>query len=774
MLLNKIFYILIFLSFSLVINGQNCAITIKGKVVDSDTQDPLEAVSIYIQEAKVGAITDKDGRFSINQICPGDYHIVFSHIGCETIQDFVSISSDTSLVKSMEHSAHVLHHVVVKGQAQNESSQHTEFINEQDIQDRSNESLASMLETITGVSTIKNGSGISKPVVHGLYGNRLTILNNGVSQSGQQWGADHAPEIDAQTAGNIRVVKGTSSLEYLGANLGSVILIEPKKIGKEPHLHGRFSYFHETNGRNNGVNFQAQQYTKFAGLKINTSYKKAGDRKSARYFLNNTGNEELNFALQLEKNISDHWFIDLYASTFNSKLGVLRGSIIGNTTDLEEALSRDIPLFTDDQFSYNIDVPRQGVSHHLIKLKSKYFFNDTRWLETTIAGQYNNRKEFDLRKNGKSDIPALSLQQLTLFSEIIYQQEWDNDFSWKSGIQHQFIDNTNNPETEVLPLIPDYFSYETGLYSVISKKIKNHFFDFGLRYDNALQNVVFLSNSFPREVLRFSNDFHNFGTSIGYLYSINEHLALNANVGYSSRNPAVNELYSGGLHQSVSGIEEGDPDLNLEKAIKTTMGFDANISHFSIEALAYYQRINDYIYLQPQDELRLTIRGAFPVFKYEQTNAELLGLDISSRIEFSEHFYSEIKYSFLQANDLSNSLSLINIPSNNAFGSLVYQFKRPITILNLKFENVELQLDNTYVFQRKSISIEQDFVLPPPSYNLLGANIVAEVQIKNTRWRLTAKVDNMLNVQYRDYLNRQRYFADDLGINATFGIAMKF
>lgn len=37
---------------------------------------------------------------------------------------------------------------------------------------------------------------LPNPVIHGLHSNRILILNNEVRQEGQQWGADHAPEID--------------------------------------------------------------------------------------------------------------------------------------------------------------------------------------------------------------------------------------------------------------------------------------------------------------------------------------------------------------------------------------------------------------------------------------------------------------------------------------------------------------------------------------------------------------------------------------------------
>ncbi len=60
------------------------------------------------------------------------------------------------------------------------------------------------------------------------------------------------------------------------------------------------------------------------------------------------------------------------------------------------------------------------------------------------------------------------------------------------------------------------------------------------------------------------------------------------------------------------------------------------------------------------------------------------------------------------------------------------------------------------------------------AYDFLKVISIGKKQLKKTRFRFTAKVDKLLNVAYRDYLNCQGYFADDLGINATFGIRLKF
>jgi iron complex outermembrane receptor protein len=766
-----IFYILLLplLGFS-----QDCSLNLSGYIKGSDTGLPLEIVNVSISETQ-GIYTDSTGFFQISNLCEGAYHITLSHIGCESKRVFVQLSTDTTLHLTLNHSSNLLNDIVIIGKTPPNTTQNTNIIKQQNITDNASKNLSNMLESVIGVSTLKNGSGISKPVVHGLYGNRLTLLNNGVSQSGQQWGNDHSPEIDPLIANKIKVVKGTSALEYLGSNLGSVILIEPKRIEREPHLHGGLNYFFETNGLGNGLNLHLQQYNPKLAWKINTTFKKSGDKKTPNYYLNNTGNQELNLALQLEKAFSKKLSTELYFSTFNTELGVLRGSHIGNLTDLEDALTRETPFFTENDFSYKIDAPKQSVQHHLLKIHAQYFINDTQWLDFTLAGQLNNRKEFDIRRGGRSDTPALSLEQYSYFFETKYQKEFKNKLKFKSGFQLNITDNTNNPETGILPLIPDYLSYKTGLYALVSKQLTKSFFEIGLRYDNVQQNVITITRSVPRKIISYDNAFHNFAVSGGWVYSASNNVSFSYNVGLASRNPAINELYSSGLHQGVSGIEEGSIDLKIEKSLKNTFGFNGSINEFfSLETLLYYQRVSDFIYLNPQDEIRLTIRGAFPVFKYEQTDAEIYGLDISTKIQLNKSLHTKVDYSFIKATNLSENLPLINFPSNNIRASISYEFSKPITIGTKSLENLIIELTNQYVFMQKNILEGQDFVLPPDDYNLFGFKIATDIQLKKTRLRLSTRIDNIFNVSYRDYLNRQRYFADDLGRNIVFGVNLKF
>ena len=765
-----------FIIAGLTINAQDCNFKIKGSVIDEAPNTPLSYVNIFIQELGHGTTSDDEGKFTFNNICAGEYHLTFSHIGCEGERMHLDLISDTTLLVLLSHTPTSLGAVTIEGKRDKFVNQPNLSVNRQTIEDNAHQNLSSLIENEAGVHLLKNGNGISKPVIHGLYGNRMIILNNGIIQSGQQWGNDHSPEIDPFAADKITVLKGTSAIEYGGGNLGSVILVEPKRIEREPHLHGQVNYSFETNGRGHNVNARLGKYSPTIAWRLNGTFKKYGDKKSAEYFLNNTGSQEVSFALQLEKSIQDKLFIDFYASSFNTELGVLRGSHIGNQEDLDRALIAEVPFFTEPDFSYTIEAPRQKVSHQLAKVKAKYFFKDDQILECILAGQINDRKEFDIRRGERSDIPALSLTQFTFNAEVNYTQTLSNNWKFKIGNQHIVTDNTNNPETDILPLIPDYSSWKNGLFTTLSKQIEKSNFNLGIRYDYELQNVIRIEGGVEKEIVRYKNKFSNVGGLVAWKFDFSKAQSISWNAGYAVRNPAINELYSNGLHQGVSGIEEGDINLLTEKALKNTLEYKwTPNAYFSFNTLVYHQYFKDYIFLNPTDEIRQTIRGFFPVFKYEQTDATISGVDISTQFTIGHSFFGLLKYSHLRGTDTSNDLPLVFMPPNSFFGSLNYRLNKTLTLSKkVRMEDTELEVYNRYVLRQNNITIDQDFVEPPPAYNLIGLKFSTNILSSSSKMRCFVKADNLLNVKYRDYLNRQRYFADDIGLSLSFGVNVKF
>lgn len=763
-------YILFLFSLSGNAIGQECDLILSGNVLDKGSNISLHFSNIYIQEAGVGTVTDSLGNFQFRNLCPGKYHLEISHIGCEPKMCYFEMDQDTVLKIYLHHHAELLDEVVVHGHREDNTSQTSATISAEVIAKEGNKNLTDLLENITGVSSLKNGSGISKPVIHGLFGNRVAILNNGVAQAGQQWGNDHAPEIDPFSANHLSVVKGASALAYPGNSLGSVVLVEAGDFEDDPHLKGNVNYIYQTNGRGHSLNGKLEQNTDWAAWRINGTFKKRGDTHAPDYFLTNTGNQETNFSAQLEKQFSTRLKSKLYYSLFNAEIGILRGSHIGNTTDLERALESEVPFFTADTFSYIINAPRQKVQHHLLKFESKYFLSENAALNFKYGGQLNNRKEFDVRRGGRTETPALHLNQYQHFFETVFNQEYRNGMLLKSGVQFNLVDNGNIPGTGILPLIPNYLSYQPSGFVILRKEAKKWFWEAGGRYDMKMYDVTAVSNTIPRVFEYFDHQYHNYAFSGGAKYKFSKSLKASLNLGHMLRAPEINELYSAGLHQGVSGIEEGSRDLTAEMSTKLVGSIDWFFrKKLFIQALGYYQQIDDFIYLQPQSEFRLTIRGAFPVFLYEQTDATIYGTDLQLTFEPTQRLKIVNKYAVVRGMDRTNDLPLINIPADNFSTAWQYNFKS-----SDRFKNPFLSLSGKYVRRQCRLEEGQDFAPTPDEYFLLNASIGTTVSAGHSSFDVSISGENLLNTSYRDYLNRLRYFADDLGRNVSLRVNWKF
>ncbi len=752
--------------------AQDCNITLTGVILDKGTNIPLEYSTIFLENLGEGTVCDKNGFFEIKNICPAEYHVQVSHIGCQSEEYFIKIEKDTSLKIYLSHHSELLDEVVIHGSHEDNSTESSQTISRADIANESNKNLSDILENITGVSVLKNGSGISKPVVHGLFGNRVTILNNGISQTGQQWGNDHAPEIDPFVADHLSVVKGASALAYGGNSLGSVVLVETDKIQEDPHLHGEVNYTLQTNGWGHTLNSVIEKNSNWAAWRLTGTLKRQGDSRAPGYFLTNTGKQENNLALQVEKQFNPKWKTDFYYSLFNTKIGILQGSHIGNLTDLEEAIGRDKPFSIKDNFSYNITFPRQEVTHHLVKTEAKYLMEDEKIIKFKYGGQLNNRKEFDIRRGGDSDRPTLSLSLYSHNLEAAYNGLVGEKIFLKAGVQYEMIDNGNNSGTGVSPLIPNYRSYQTSTYWIVQNDQADEWlFEFGGRFSLKQLTVKRFTRTLPKQLEVIDHLFQNYALSTGFRWKKNDFFKTNFNIGYLLRAPEVNELYSFGLHQGVSGIEEGNENMNVEKSLKALLSLDFRIQDkLFIQTLGYFQNVQDFIFLEPQEEFRLTIRGAFPVFLYKQTDANIAGVDLLLKYEPKQNLNFIAKYALVRGYDLTNDLGLVNIPSDNIFSSMTYTFKD-----KEKWKNNFLTINGRYVFQQKRITVpSQDFLSPPDDYFLLGLQVGTNYEWNESNLKISLRTENLLDTTYRDYLNRLRYFADENGINVSLNLNYRF
>jgi hypothetical protein len=159
--------------------------------------------------------------------------------------------------------------------------------------------LTDYLKKMAGVSSIQTGPSIMKPVIHGMHSQRVVIMNAGIRQEGQQWGSEHAPEIDPFIADRLTVVKGASSIRYGSDAVGGVILVEPRKLPHEPGLQAELNLVGMSNGRQGIASGLVEQHLgKFFDVcwRLQGTVKHAGNLSTPDLILENTAFREYNWS----------------------------------------------------------------------------------------------------------------------------------------------------------------------------------------------------------------------------------------------------------------------------------------------------------------------------------------------------------------------------------------------------------------------------------------------------------------------------------------------
>ncbi|MHA7099358.1 TonB-dependent receptor [Roseivirga pacifica] len=791
-LLNPLFFSLLLISaFSL--NAQKyCTYNVSGVVKSSEDGSTLPLATLEFVINEKSAITDVEGKFEMKELCQSNIQIRIRYVGFETlIKDYTLKTGNNELEILLDPSSQSLDEVTIEGEKAEEiASLQLSKIGAEEINKAPAKSLGEVLSEFTGVNVLQTGPTIAKPVIHGLHSNRILILNNGIRQEGQQWGQEHAPEIDPFVANNLELIKGAAAVKYGADAIGGVILVNPDDLPSEAGISGKASLIGASNnGLYSGSGLLEGGFKGIDGLgwRVQGTYKRAGDAKAADYRLTNTGMKELNYSVGLGYHKADGG-AELFYSSFSAEYGILRSAHIGNLTDLENAIGSDRPLFIED-FSYDINNPYQDVKHQLLKANAHKTVEGLGEFNVQYGFQHNNRKEFDVRRGGRSETPSLSLDLYTHTVELDLNFTAGEYWRGDAGFSFMYQNNENNPETGIRPLIPDFENWTGGAHGIMRYVRDKYELEAGVRYD--MKHYLVKRFDQNNQLQKPEFDFNNVTGSIGGLFYLQNSWMFRTNVGTAWRAPHVNELYSEGLHHGAAAIEEGNDQLVSEKAVKWINTLSKQTTKWRMEFTAYYNLINDYIYLRPED-VALTIRGAFPVLRYQQTDASFIGFDTDFEYQVANPSTISAKLSYIRAEDLNTNAPLINIPASQAQLGYEHKFasqKLVEPFVRLDMIGVARQWNDPRVVTiaeiREADQNDEDLFATDGSIfdimevpdGYVNFNISAGFGIPTKSGNpidVFLSVENALNNSYRNYLNRFRYYADDIGRNVSLRINYSF
>ncbi len=483
--------------------------------------------------------------------------------------------------------------------------------------------LGELLDGLPGVSNSDFGPGVGRPVVRGLQGSRVQVLQDGLPVADvSREGADHAIALDPGSAEQVEIFRGPSTLLYGSGAAGGVINVVSRRFSPESgdgfRVDGRGAFGFNGNDKQGRLGIEAPLAEAFVlradyGIRRTDNF----DIKGFQELGSTAGNEGELLASAIEQDSAsvtglvrgDWGFFGLGLSYLDSQYAIPklfdpRPPALGGLSDHFDQINMESLRFDMRGTWLN---PAAGLSAARIKLsytefdqeEAEVFFTRTPEggvFDRTVTEAVFDNTEWDARLE-------LVHQPIANWRGVFGLHFNDRDFVADDprGADRGFYVRPNESRTlaaflvEELPT--DFGRLELG--ARIERVRSNPQDVFGYRVAGVtLADGSFLA--FPEQL--GSASFTPFSVSAGALFDVGAEHHIRANLTRSERAPSPEQLFAFGRHPSAGTFEIGDPELGKETYTNVELGFDRHAGPLRFDITAFYNRVNDFIYLASEDD----------------------------------------------------------------------------------------------------------------------------------------------------------------------------
>ncbi len=768
---------------------------------------PVGNASVYIEDLKLGALTDTGGTFSFNRIPAGTYVIEVHAVGYAVKAEKVTIKGAMSHDFILTPASYEQQEVVVTGTSSASNLMATPQaiteVSHDDLMQTTSTNIIDALKNIPGVDGISDGQSIAKPTIRGLGGNRVVTLSNGVRQEGQQWGDEFGIEVDQNAVDRVEILKGPASLVYGSDAISGVINLLPEKTVEEGTVKGDVLYNYQTNnGLMNGAAHVAGNLKgiSFSG-RVDNTMAHAYQNKNDGYVFNS---QFSNFNTDGSIGIHRKWgYSELHYSYFELRTGIAEGAKDEESHFLKSAVDEhggpiEVAATNQELRSYTPFVINQLVKHNKLVWDNSVSLGKGGRLTGTFAMQDNSRQE-------NNDITTPNTSNIwyhlnTYNYDLRYiSPEWNNfNFTVGANGMYQKSDNKGT-----LLLVPEYDLFDFGGFAIANKKAGKFNINAGVRYqmrtfnghDNYIDSNGNQLNAGDADAIHrftaFSTNFNGFAGSVGATFQATKNFYLKANVSSGWRAPNVAEAGSNGIKDGTSVYEIGDANVKPEQSMQFdfTPGFHSK--DFTAEVSFFYNNISNFIYQKQltgadgTDSLNNSTPGfeGAPVFKYSQTDAVLTGGEASFDVHPSGAKWLDwyTGFSVVDAR-LKNVPDSENVLPFTPPARLRTEFTFNAGKIGKTLANSYFRIGLNYSFEQKRVyngsikynGFDHEFLGDDgkidvlPAYALLNVGIGTDIMSHGRKaCSVFVNVTNVTDEGYIDYMSRYKYALNMVNGNAT-------
>lgn len=719
--------------------------TVRGTVTDS-AGTPIADVQVVVNRLNRVAVTNDSGRFFFAGLPAGAYHLTAIQLGYRPGHTDVVVASDgpdltVRITMGRAPSITQLSAVQVTatpiGTDPRDVAQSTTEISAAQLSRNLSGTVAQTLANEPGISVRYNGPAASSPVIRGMTGERILVL-----QDGQRAGdlastsSDHGVSIDPLTAQRIEVVRGPASLLYGNNALGGVVNVISNDLPTSipEHVDGY-------------VNASAESATPGAATAIGVTIP-----VGSTLALVGRGQVRRGGDLRMGRGLT------LANSYFRNRSAVGGASYVGSAASaglLYRNYAFDYGLPSADDDGAHIEGARHELNARAELTAPPSLFTSLRlngtaqWYEhdeVEPSGEIGTR--FNL---GTQTVDALGR---TAFGRVNGAIGASGTFRQYSATGEEALTPAANSNGAGI------FVYEeVPLSAIDDSHARAPHLQFGARFD--LHRIESRSGD-PKFGPGRSLEFNNFSGSVGVNLPLAPGVSLGLSAARAFRAPTVEELFSNAFHAAAGTYDVGNPALRSE----TNQGVDAVLraegARVTAQVSGYLNQIADYI--APTIVKDTIIDEAdgpatVPLNRFSQADATIRGVEGRVEVEVLPRTVVGVMGDALSGRFVDG-------------GALPYMPPARIGGL-VRYDGALLVLDAEYrhAFAQTRVPVAaaagDPAAVATGAYDLVNVSVGYSFTAAGRLNSVTLRADNLFDAQYREAASRIKSFAFNPGRNVA-------
>jgi iron complex outermembrane receptor protein len=673
------------------------------------------------------------------------------------------------------------------------------------LQEKIGNSLGDTLKNEIGVNSASFGTGVGQPIIRGQTGNRVTILQNGVGVTdASSLSPDHANSVEASLAERVEVVRGPSTLLYGSGAIGGVVNVidnrvpetlvdspefviqqsrnsvnnEEKTVIKLDASAGNFAFHLDAFRRDSeNVDISGFAIDEFAVEELEelaeALHEEEGhdeeehdedEFENTRGFIGNSDSESDGATLGFSW-VGSNGFIGFSANELNNDYGLPPGTHGHHEEEEHEEEGHDEgeDEHEDEEAHEDVEFVRIGMESRRYDIRGGYEFADS-WIDS-VRGSLGftdyEHGEIEFFEDGGSEVGTLFSNEGT---EGRFTLSHVPVGDWNGVWGFQFSDTEFSAIGEEA-FIPRSDISSRALFGVERFTQGNLTAELGFRFED--------NDVDPNGSCGFDGSATSLSGSVLYDFSSNSNVLVG--MSRSERAPSVEELFSNTssttcarfaddedlvLHAATGLLEVGNPNLSEETSNNIELGYRLHSGAITGEFSAYYNKIDDYIFLNLSGEEH----EEQPIASYLAQDATFRGLE------------GEISFSLMERDSGSLALSLFGDLVDAEFdsGGNVPRIPAAKVGAELRYfgSNWSMHLHVTDVQQQDEAG---DLELDTDGYTLVSVYADYHWTYSNdSELKLFVRGDNLLDEEVRNHASLLKNFSPEPGRGVTMGLRFEY